>query len=278
MFVGFKTLKIQDPENNINFPCAIFYPTDVSSQDVKLAPYRIFVSPDAPIKKNKSLPLIMLSHGSGGTYLAYRDLIASLVKNSFVVACPLHYGNNRDDNHLVADQKNLILRPRHIKLSLDSILKIDDFLTEQIAFIGHSMGGYTGLILAGGIGWLKQGHMLPANQEKRFKSFVLLSPAGGYFMAPKTLDKITSPLQVWIGEKDNVTPLIQSEFIRDHLPEKTFCDFHLVKNGNHFSFLSPFPEELSYLPQAKDIAGFDRVEYQKIFFTNVTNFLNNSIN
>lgn len=273
MFVGLKTLDINDVINKINFACHIFYPTQKIPKDLNLGPYTISVANNAEVLKS-NLPLILLSHGSGGTYLAYRDLIFSLVQDGYVVVCPLHFGNHRDDNHLSGDKKNLILRPVHLKLTLDNVLKTPDFKTDQIGFIGHSMGGYAGITLAGGEPWLSHEEKLPTGNDKRIKVYILLSPAAGYFQAPNSLDKITAPLQIWVGENDEFTPLWQAQLVRDLALNSKCIDFHLVKNGNHFCFLSSYPKSLSHLQPAKDLPGFDRVEYQRIFFPEVKRFLN----
>ena len=177
---------------------------------------------------------------------------------------------------MAGDRKNLILRPHHIKLVLNDISKISEFTYNQVYFIGHSMGGYTGLVLAGGEPWLSKEEKLPTDFDPRIKSFILLSPAAGYFAAPGALDAVTSPLQVWVGEKDEFTPPWQAELVRDHIPKSTEIDFHLIKNGNHFCFLSPYPKSLQHLQPAKDLPGFDRKEFQKIFFPKVLSFLNSN--
>ncbi|KUO74322.1 MAG: hypothetical protein APF81_02830 [Desulfosporosinus sp. BRH_c37] len=64
----------------------------------------------------------MISHGNGGSHLLYRTISTHLANNGFIVAMVEHYGNNRNNNELENTEENLILRPKHLSLTIDKLL------------------------------------------------------------------------------------------------------------------------------------------------------------
>lgn len=66
---------------------------------------------------------------------------------------PEHPGNNRADNTIAGTIANLVNRPRHIRLlidaAFDNLVIGPALLRDKVALIGHSMGGYTALAVAG---------------------------------------------------------------------------------------------------------------------------------
>jgi predicted dienelactone hydrolase len=64
-----------------------------------------------------SFPLVVVSHGTGGSHLLYRALAAHLARNGFVVALPEHPQNNRNDNDLGGTAANLAQRPRPVEVT-----------------------------------------------------------------------------------------------------------------------------------------------------------------
>jgi len=99
-------------------------------------------------------PVAIISHGSGGTNLGHRSIAFELVKQGFVVAMPLHPGNNFRNNVAQGTALNWINRPKHIKSTIDALLSNPDISpsinVDSISVIGHSAGGYTALAVAGG--------------------------------------------------------------------------------------------------------------------------------
>jgi len=109
---------------------------------------------EAPVADGR-FPLVMISHGSGGSNLTHRTLGMYLAQNGFVVGIPEHPFNNRHNNELQYSVQNMIDRPRHLRLAMDEVFSHEKFKNhldiERVAGIGHSVGGYTVLALAGGI-------------------------------------------------------------------------------------------------------------------------------
>jgi predicted dienelactone hydrolase len=119
---------------------------------VERGPFRLAIAPDAmPMRGNGRL--IVLSHGSGGSAWTYTDLATQLVAAGFVVAAPLHRGDNYAD---MADVGPATWKRRPVEISrtidaiaaeprLASLLSLD-----RVGMFGMSAGGHTALTLAGG--------------------------------------------------------------------------------------------------------------------------------
>jgi predicted dienelactone hydrolase len=104
-FVGSKRIRIIDEIDSINFETWLLYPSTDKSQNIKIGPYSINASPDGKMA-NGRFPLVIISHGGGGSHLLYRVVAQHLAQNGYVVAMPEHYGNNRNDNSLEGQNKN----------------------------------------------------------------------------------------------------------------------------------------------------------------------------
>ncbi len=77
-------------------PVTVFYPSQAADAPLKRGPFTLRVAyQGAPAKGNGRL--VVLSHGSGGSAWTYADLARALVEAGFVVAVPLHRGDNYGD-------------------------------------------------------------------------------------------------------------------------------------------------------------------------------------
>ena len=101
-----------------------------------------------------SLPLIVVSHGSGGWFGAHHDTAAMLADAGFVVAALNHPGDNAADRSRTDNLSVLLDRPAAIRRLTDFMLdawpdpsKLD---RQRIGLFGFSRGAYTGLVIAGG--------------------------------------------------------------------------------------------------------------------------------
>jgi predicted dienelactone hydrolase len=281
IFVGSKQLTVKDEAKNISFPVLVHYPTYETSKPTAFGPYTMDVSPDAEMIEGK-FPLIIISHGSGGSHLLYRTISTHLAKNGYIVAKLEHYGNNRNNNSLENTTENLVTRPRHVSLTIDFLLSDNWFSKNiepnKICVIGHSMGGYTALALAGGIPRTKEGLVVEVNSDSRIKAIVLLAPGTGWFM--HGLDKVTIPILMFTAEHDPITPKWNGEIVMNYVPNRSKVTFKEIENAGHFSFLSPFPEAMrnpNFLPST-DPVGFDREKFHSQFPIEILDFLNDKLN
>jgi len=263
MHAGSLPLKIRDETQGVSFPALVLYPTDVPSVPTAFGPYIMDVGPDAPVADGR-FPIVVVSHGNGGSHLAHRTIALHLARNGHVVALVEHPGNNRNDNALAGTHENLANRPRHIRLAIDAIAA-DPRLgnhaqADNVAVVGHSLGGYTALAAAGGQPLSETGQPVEVVADRRIRSLVLLAPATAWFPAGDSLRHVDVPILMLVAEHDPYTPRWHADFVLAGVPDRNRVDFRVVANAGHFSFLSPFPASMNgaaFLPST-DPAGFDR--------------------
>lgn len=78
-----------------------------------------------------------------------------------------------------------------------------------------------------------------------------------------------------VGEKDRFTPYFHAEIILNGITDSTKIQHKIVENAGHFSFLSPFPKEMtnaSFLP-SQDPPGFNREYFHHELNEEITEFL-----
>ncbi len=270
MYAANSNLVIHDEQKEIHFPLFLMYPTTVRSESIKIGPYSVSSSENAPIAGGK-YPLVVISHGSGGTHLGYLTIAQYLAENGFVVAMPEHYGNNRNDNHLEGTIDNLQFRPRHISLVIDALSEENRFKQHvqisNVAIIGHSMGGYTALAIAGGSPWTQSREPVEVVHDERAKALILLAAATLWFTPEDSLKAVKIPILMLTAEHDPYTTPENAEIVLKNIPEPSQVSFRIVENAGHFSFLSPFPESIRHpdFLASTDPEGFDR----ETFHTNL---------
>lgn len=279
-YSGFDDLTIIDRRESIAYSAIVVYPTTVSAQPTLIGPYTIEATRQAPIKQGK-YPLVMISHGTGSSPLLFRSLATHLANHDFVVCMPEHPFNNRNNNERADSLENLTDRPRHIAQAIDAIIGDsrwkDHVDCEAIAAIGHSLGAYTVLALAGGHPHTKHqiqhdpqtkitsSQAIAVTLDRRIKALVLFAPAAGWFKSEGALSEVSVPVMIFSGEKDAVTPAFHAKIIADGLPDPARLTQQVVPNAGHFSFLTPFPPHMKtpgFLP-ANDPEGFDRAAFQE---------------
>ena len=281
-YVGHRHLTIVDDEKNISFPVLIMYPTHIPSKQISLGPFVIHSTQGAPVGDGK-YPIIIISHGTGGTHLGYLTIAQYLTEHGYIVAMPEHYGNNHNNNDLEGTMSNLENRPRHISLVIDALsgdpqLK-DHGQHNNVAIIGHSMGGYTALAVAGGEPWSESKEKVKVRADNRIKALVLLAPATYWYIPESSLDNINIPIFMLTAEHDKPLPSgwhkETSEIVLSHLPSTTPIIFRVVENAGHFSFLSPFPDSMQSpnFPPSTDPDGFDRDKFHNALNVEIRTFL-----
>lgn len=269
----------------------VVYPTDAPAKPITCGAYTVDAAADAPVRAG-CFPLAMISHGSGGSQYVYRTLALYLARNGFVVGAPEHPFNNRHNNERADTIENLIDRPRHMRLAIDAIF-LDETLkghvqTDRVSMIGHSMGVYTALALAGGVAHTKhqiehdprskitRSQEIRVTPDARISSIVALAPAAGWFKSENALANVKVPILMFTAERDNVTPIFHATIIEKGAGgDGTRVIHKIVENANHYSFLSPFPESMKnprFLP-AQDPDGFDRESFHRQLNNDVLQFL-----
>lgn len=161
----------------------------------------------------------------------------------------------------------------------------------KIGFFGFSLGGYTGLVLAGatldtrrlaglctektGIcEELHNGAVLPSlPHDTRIKAAVLADAAVTAVFTQESLAGIQIPLQVWRSQfgGHGVDPA-GTERVSNSLPGKP--EIHVVPSG-HYAFLAPCSEQLATtVPRicTDNPPNFDRAAFHRDLNANVIRF------
>src|SRR5436305_15245127 len=209
MFAGSHQIQVSDEAKGLSFPALVLHPTEALAAPTAFGPYTFDVSPGAPVAEGR-FPLVVVSHGNGGSHLVYRTLTTHLARNGYVVAQLEHPGNNRNDNSLEGTYENLVRRPWHVRLTMDAV-SLDDRLgahvqADNAAILGHSMGGYTALAAAGGIPWTKEGQRVEVVPDPRVRALVLMAPGTAFYFPEDSLKDVTVPILLLTAEQDPVTP------------------------------------------------------------------------
>ncbi|MEY4564566.1 MAG: hypothetical protein RLZZ618_3843 [Pseudomonadota bacterium] len=299
---GFQRVSVPDADGS-PMAVSVWYPSDVVAQRVDMGPISIQVALEAPVRGD-ALPLIVVSHGSGGSSLSHQDTAAALADAGYVVAAVQHPG----DNH--ADQRGAVQimdRPGHIRRVIDHMLstwgaqaRIDG---HRIGIFGFSAGGFTSLVNLGGVPDFEKvfpfcrqhpnhfGCALLASRradvgeldvtqkapspDPRIKAAVIAAPALGFTFTPDGLKHVTVPVQLWRAENDVVLPHPwYAEAVRMALPSPP--ESHVVPGAGHFDFLAPCNAQFAALapPLCATQPGFDRVAFHESFNRSVIAFFN----
>ena len=133
-------------------PVTVFYPTAEPDQSVQRGPFQLQLALDAvPARGNGRL--VVVSHGSGGNPWVHSDLARVLVEAGFVVAMPLHHGDNAGDPS-TPGPVSWRLRPAEVSRAIDAVQADGRFAPllsfDRVGMFGMSAGGHTALSLAGG--------------------------------------------------------------------------------------------------------------------------------
>ena len=254
------------------------YATDAPMTSQTFGPHMFDAAVDAkPLRDD--MPVVIVSHGMQGTPWGYRGLSMHLARAGFLVVLVEHPGDSRRDGRLAGTAEILALRPRHIRAVLDSLAADHGVQhgVERAAIIGHSMGGYTALAVAGGKpmalpNQTPDGIAKPVDvaRDARVKCAVLLAPAIPWFMAPGALANVDVPVMVRVGEHDHDAPPF---FVEPIVKGVKQLDYAVVPGAGHFAFFYPVPPALQRLPPGQDPAGFDRAAYQPQLYHEVEAFV-----
>jgi predicted dienelactone hydrolase len=150
---GFRFIDIPADASGPALTGAVWSPCAAPPQEIRV---RFVTFPgvrNCPAAGDK-LPLIVISHGSGGWFGAHHDTATTLADAGFVVAAVNHPGDNATDRSRIDTLSILLDRPADIRRLTDFMLgtwpeasKLDG---QRIGFYGFSRGAYTGLAIAGG--------------------------------------------------------------------------------------------------------------------------------
>lgn len=240
-----QTLFLQDRQRHRTIPVDLYYPKQEKTSSSLASRLR-----EAPSR----LPLVVMSHGFGADRKFFADLARHLASHGFTVAALEHPGSNIKRSLRVSSVDNpdellpateFIDRPLDISFMLDQLAKLNQqpgllqgkLNTQQVSVIGHSLGGYTTLALAGGevnleelrqfckgatpIGqapgdWLQCAAAdLPDRKlqlrDQRVKSAIAFNPLVGNIFGKTGLTQVTIPILLLAGTEDTITPALNHQ-------------------------------------------------------------------
>ncbi|MFN7725254.1 MAG: alpha/beta hydrolase family protein [Rubrivivax sp.] len=145
--VGFTELKLDGLDQSVT----LVYPTAQASRPVAMGPFTLDVAVGAAPSPGPHR-LVVLSHGTAGSPLPDHQLAATLARAGFVVAQPLHAGDNFAD-HRRAGPEAFATRPLEVTRTLDALARHPQWAgllkLDRVGVHGMSAGGVTALSLAG---------------------------------------------------------------------------------------------------------------------------------
>ncbi|MDO9710063.1 alpha/beta hydrolase family protein [Paracraurococcus lichenis] len=150
--VGFRQAEVPDPEDR-PIEVGIWYPSDAPASPRALWPYTQQVAQDAPLRGER-LPVVVISHGTGGSFAGHWDTAHALAAAGFVAIGLTHTGDNMRDQAYAGTVRGFGERTRQVKRVLDWLLaewpehgRLDP---SRLGAFGYSAGGFTVLAAAGG--------------------------------------------------------------------------------------------------------------------------------
>ena len=294
--VGFQWITVADPEDQ-PLDVAVWYPSDFPVAPQALGLYRQTVAANGAISGSQ-LPLVVISHGTGGWSGSHFDTALALAEAGFVVAAITHTGDNLKDRHYSFRARNLIGRPRHVVRTIDHMLMIwpahESLDPTRIGIFGHSAGAFTALVTVGGTPKLDRiaqrcrerpddracqpapesdeaNDAVPTDasvfmHDPRIGTAVIAATGLGMTFENGGLSAVRVPVQMWRAAEDRIAvDQWSTAIIRRELP--TPPDEHVVPLAGHFAFLAPCSDALAAAaPEAcVDAPGFDRAEFHRTF-------------
>jgi predicted dienelactone hydrolase len=153
--IGFKSSTLPDPQNERPLEMVVWYPTASTATPQLFGDNPVFIGalavPNAPPTAGEH-PLVVLSHGFGGNWINQTWLASALAHKGYIVAAVNHPGTtSRDRSPPAAAQ--LWQRPADLSRAIDAVTAQPEqfgvVAKDRIAAVGHSLGGWTVLEIAG---------------------------------------------------------------------------------------------------------------------------------
>jgi predicted dienelactone hydrolase len=301
--LGVTSLVVVDGARGRTIDTVLFYPAhgrEVPEPHVFI--YALEVARDAPVAGALRRPLVVLSHGTGGTPYDMAWLARALVDAGHIVVAPAHPGDTFGDSSVLRALETW-QRPRDVTAVLDALLthrewrrRID---STRIAIVGHSAGGYTALASVGATYSIANAEkkcrvavgdptcdlVKPVDRssidysksavnyaDKRIRAAIALAPAVGEAADEKTARAVARPVLI-VGAKHDQLALFDghARHWASLLPTSTLLT---LDEGDHYLFVGPcMPHGALVADACRDPAGFDRKGAQKDIATRVVAFL-----
>ncbi|MBI4780399.1 MAG: alpha/beta hydrolase [Oscillatoriophycideae cyanobacterium NC_groundwater_1537_Pr4_S-0.65um_50_18] len=199
--------------------------------------------------------LVVISHGFGADRRFLSYLAHHLTSYGLTVVALEHPASNvawltsakLDQPNNILPASEFVDRPKDVSFVLDRLSRLNRFSdrlrgkfnTHQVSLIGHSLGGYTALALAGAPLSLKSlrqfcddpnpmafspADLLQCNaadlpdsevklRDERIVQAIVLNPIIGRLFDEASLAQVTIPMLMLAGTEDAITPAVSQQFI-----------------------------------------------------------------
>lgn len=265
--IGFREITL-DKDEARPLHISMWYPTNSAGEATIVGENRAFYGVPAirdAAPAPGSQPLVVLSHGYGGSWRNPSWLAIELARRGYVVAAPDHPGTTTFDQD-PSRAATLWERPRDLRRVVDALAedpslagKVD---TNRVAAIGHSLGGWTVAAMAGArfdterferdcqnntspracvlkdeLG-LSRPELERDMSDPRLKAFVSLDLGLARGFSPESLANLHMPSLVIAAGIDigGLPPRLESGYLVNHLP-KTSSTYVEIPDAMHFSFM-----------------------------------------
>lgn len=242
-------------------------------------------------------PIIVISHGLAEDRNTFAYLAKHLVSYGFAVAVIEHpETNSKDFKQFLSgfastpQATDLINRPLDVKYLLDELQRLNDYDVnlkgklnlQKVGVIGHSLGGYTALALAGATinfqqvrkdcipnrslnlsvflqcGALELQPAIYPIKDDRVKAILAFNPLSSTIFGSKGVSQIKIPTMLLGSSQDIFTPPVPEQifpFTRLPNPDKYLA---LIENGTHFTVEIDPPPSQTVIPVPNGLLGPNR--------------------
>ena len=285
--VGFRTIGIGG-EGPRPLNVALWYPTEDTGTERFVGETPAFVGVpviDGAEPTNGTHPLVVLSHGYGGTWRNLSWIAEALAKDGYAVAAPDHPGTT----HFNKDARQAAMlweRPHDLSRVIDAVLANPDLAgsidPDRIGAIGHSLGGWTVTAIAGarfdpqlfaadcasGIASrtcpgsalndmkdlrLDAPELSKDMSDERVRAFVSIDLGLARGFTPKSLATVTVPsLLISAGINIGDRPAeLETGWLADNLPAGS-SEWKNIPDAMHFSFIQLCKPGAAEMIEAED--------------------------
>ena len=266
---GITTLQYLDAERNRPIVTEVWYPVDPETPAKASLGFwlRCDEARDALLSNNQAkYPLIVMSHGQSCDRFTIAWLAEVLAANGYIVAAMDHYGNTWN-NKIPELYTRPWERPKDITFVINQLLSTSQFKDridqEHIGFAGYSLGGGTGLWIAGAEVHKIDQALIKSNcardlagvvssemidtidfsdargsyRDSRISAMLVMAPALGWLFEEASLSKIQIPIFIVAPERDQIVPIDKNAMIfAKKIAHSSLKILH--GDANHFIFLN----------------------------------------
>jgi predicted dienelactone hydrolase len=269
---GFRQITLSDSQSE-TLKLAVWYPTSAKGKPVDVGSNPAFVgftvNPDAPPLPGVH-PLLVISHGYNGNWRNLSWIAAAMAEEGYIVAAPDHPGTTTFDQNPI-EAKKLWRRPHDISQVIDFVSESPALFgatdKNRIAALGHSLGGWTVMSVAGarfspslfikdcqnhskrgdcrlieklGINEMLSVDKLSANyRDERVRAVVSLDLGLAPGFTPQSLNAMTTPVLILAAQADKPgeLPAVEESGYLSANMKPNWRQYEVIEGATHFSFM-----------------------------------------